>query len=173
MSSFNPIPVLFITFLLVLSSGCSKDSISAEDELYLTAKINGEEFLVSNLSGNVKCEKFITARGTVNLSVNVESVEGETIEFLILNYRGEGTYTLGDSFLNRNWIKYRQSLPFGEWKADNTTFDALGHPNSIDVTADNGSNITGVFSFEGYEESSLTRISVSDGDFNVRIGSSK
>ena len=161
------IKLLKFLFLGLLLSGCSGDDL-AEDDNYFSAEIEGEQLLVNEYSGNMKSEKRISDFGTVDFLVKVESEEGRSIEFLIHNYTGIRTYSIGEGYYNDSWIRYSQIEPAGSWNASKAPANTSAYYNSIDITEDTGEIIRGQFTFQGRDSASGTMKTVTEGDFNLK-----
>ncbi len=106
---------LVLLTLLILALSCSSDDDVLSEDVYFKADVDGESFEVNEFSGLISTEKRMTTIGTVDLAVKVESTQGKSIEFVIMNYNGKNSYSLGDGFYNENWIKYSQASPLGSW----------------------------------------------------------
>lgn len=158
-----------LKFLLLglLVSGCSGDDLAVEKN-YFSADIEGEQLMVDEFSGLMTGEKRISDFGTIDLFVKMESDEGRAIEFLIHNYGGKNSYSIGKGVYNDSWIKYSQIEPVGSWNANKATGNMSLYPNSIEITDDTGEIISGHFTFQGRDSASGTMRTVTNGDFNLR-----
>lgn len=123
---------LLLNFALALSwiillSGCNNDDDTAHiQQEFLKASVDGKEFKVEGSNALFNCKKLVTEFGSINLSVKVETEEGNTIEFLVLNYKGQGPYPIGNltssfegTFLNGNWMNYAETSLEGFWSTNN------------------------------------------------------
>lgn len=160
---------------VLIFPGCSSDDSNAEiQEEFLTAKINGEDYLVGSSNSIIECKKRLTEYGSINLAVKARTEEGKIIEFLILNYRGANmylignrTYSTGYSFLNGNWMEYSETLPLGVWSTRKNEY--ISDRAFVEITTDNGSVVTGTFAFNAQDEVGESIRSVSDGNFSIEI----
>lgn len=160
---------------LILLFGCNNDDdmIPIQQE-FLSASVDGEEFMVNGPNPIVKCQKRITEFGTINLSVKVETEEGKTIEFLIINYLGNRNYPIGNlnspennTLLNGNWMNYTETSPQGFWSTNNK--NVIGGGDFLEITEDDGIYLSGSFSFVATDNVGESLRSVSDGNFKIKI----
>lgn len=164
---------LFLSFALAISasilfSGCNNDDDMTQiDQEFLTAFVDGEEFMVDGSKTLVECQKMVTEFGTINISVKVETEEGKSIEFLVLNYYGPGIYPVGNNLLNGNWMNYTEPIPEGFWSTRNNIMGS--DKDFLDIRQDDGSYLRGAFSFEAFDEIGTSLRRVSDGNFNIKI----
>lgn len=135
---------------------------------------NCGSYLVGSSGSIIECKKRLTEFGSINLAVKAKTAEGKIIEFLILNYRGANMYNIGNrtystgySFLNGNWMKYSETLPIGVWST--TKNEYISDRAFIKITNDNGTYLTGTFSFNAQDEIGESIRSVSDGNFSLEI----
>lgn len=164
---------LFLSFALALSasilfSGCNNDDdVNQIEQEFLAAFVDGEEFVIDGSNTLVECKKMITEFGSINLSVKVETEEGKTIEFLVLNYNGTGVYPIGNSLINENWINYTEPIPDGFWSTRNNIIRS--DLDFLEITQDDGSYLSGGFSFVAFDDIGTSLRTVSDGNFNIKI----
>lgn len=160
---------------MILLSGCNNDDDTAQiQQEFLTASVDGEEFMVEGSNAPIKCQKLVTEFGSINLSVKVETEEGNTIEFLVLNYKGKGPYTIGNltstfegTFLNGNWMNYAETSPEGFWSTNNK--ELISDTDFLEITGDNGNYLSGSFSFVALDDVGESLRSVSNGNFKIKI----
>ncbi len=160
---------------LILLSGCNNDDdmVQIEQE-FLKASVDGEEFMVNGSNLIVQCQKLTTEFGSINLKVKVETEEGKTIEFLVLNYNGKRYYPIGNptpsldnTFLNRNWMNYAETSPQGFWSTNHKNM--IGDGDFLEITEDDGIYLSGSFSFVALDAVGASWRSVSDGNFKIKI----
>lgn len=155
-------PLFLMTCLLV---GCNNDDDSLQlmdEEEFLTAKVDGVDLFVQGMEGIISCEKYVTHTGSMDILFKVGTVSDESIEFRISNYIGNNFYSLGSSSFQNSWIKYRQGD--GEW------LNVKGNSQDIiEIIEDDGNYLTGRFSFQGHNQTDLSRKLISDGNFRVKI----
>lgn len=157
-----------ILLCFLFFTGCSReDSETSDEPEYFSAIVDGDNFFVDGSTGTLKCEKLLTEMGTVNLSVTVKTHQGESIEFLVLNYTGKRSYWFGDSFNNKNRIAFLNGL--STWSSGNVGINNMNSHNILDIANDNGSLLQGTLSFEGYDPEFLSRKAVTNGKFNLRV----
>ncbi|WP_424495312.1 hypothetical protein [Salinimicrobium sp. GXAS 041] len=171
--------IFFITacyFVLLSLNSCSEDEDVVTREEFLSAQINENNFNVSRQNGILRAEKQLSSYGTINLLVSGENYEGKSIEFLVLYYNGEKTYTIGNrpfltpgSFLNTNWCKYSEHDSDELWSTINEFFYTGLLSNYVEITEDDGSYITGNFSFEGHNSAGSSSRLISDGNFRLKV----
>lgn len=168
---------LILLFTLFLITGCSDDdnAILIQEE-YLITKVNGENFNADLQNGQLFAQKQISSHGAISLLAKVKNDEGKTIEFRILNYLGQRSYPIGNrqfleqgSFVNGNLCNYIEDNPSGIWSTENDIFYTGTLPNFIEITSDDGSYITGNFSFEGHEKTGVSSKMVSEGKFSLKL----
>jgi len=149
---------LLLTFLFINLYSCTSDDSSPEEEqttYFIKAKINGEQF-ESNFA--------ITLYNTNE--PNIISIQGATqdntisIHLIIKNYNGSGTYTAGQGISNQNSLVLTN--PDGAFLTD---FES-GENGTITIT-ENGNDLTGTFSFSGFNFQANTSIEVTEGSFHA------
>lgn len=59
--------------------------------------------------------------------------------------------------------------PYGIWSTVNDIFYIGTLPNFVEITSDDGSYITGNFSFEGHEKTGASSKMVSEGKFSLKL----
>ena len=164
---------LFLSFALAISasilfSGCNNDDDMTQiDQEFLTAFVDGEEFVVDGSKTLLECQKMVTEFGSINLSVKVETEEGKTIEFLVFNYYGPGIYPIGNNPLNGSWMKYTEPVPEGFWSTRNNMMGS--DIDFLEITQDDGSYLSGGFSFVAFDDIGTSLRTVSDGSFKIKI----
>ncbi len=147
--------------------------IQIEQE-FLRASVDGEEFMVNGSNPMIKCQKFITEVGSINLLVKVETEEGKTIEFLVQNYNGKRNYPIekynpfiDNIFLNGNRMNYSETSPLGFWSTNHK--NAIDNGDFLEITDDDGIYLSGSFSFVAMDDVGASWRSVSDGNFKIKI----
>ncbi|OEY72916.1 hypothetical protein [Salegentibacter salarius] len=90
-SRFFVAPCLLIICLLV---GCSDDDAvgNAQEEEFLSAQIDGEEFMVDRVVGIVSCKKHLNDYGGIDLLIKAGNTNGEIMEIFVGDYVGPGNY---------------------------------------------------------------------------------
>ena len=124
--------------LVFLIAACSTEDDQISEENFFKADVEGERFEVNDFSGIISGEKRVSSIGTVDLAVKAESLEGKSIEFLILNYNGKNRYSVGEGFFNENWIKYSQDSPVRSWGASRSSGLSSDQINSIEICCNSG-----------------------------------
>ena len=149
---------ILLTFLLINFYNCSSDDSSQEEEqttYFIKAKINGEQF-----ESNFPITLY-------NLTEpNILSIGGQTedntifIQLGIRNYDGHGTYTAGQGISNENSLLITN--PDGAFL---TNFES-GENGTITIN-ENGNDLTGTFSFSGFNFQTNTTIEITEGSFHA------
>jgi len=157
-----------IKLLLILISGCfiltgcsNDDDVDIADQ-YLTAKVDGVDF-VAESKRSIKILRNTNDYGT-NLYVKGMSTEGDFIEFSVYGYDGPGKYYFGDNYFNSSWIKYHQTSNLEDWES---IMDLSNKSSFVEILFIDGNSMEGIFSFNG--KSKITGISkiVSEGAFKA------
>lgn len=162
------VPCVFIIFLLL---GCSDDPVDQIQEEFLSAQIDGADFMVDRSVGLISCEKYLNDYGGIDLQVKVETPSGEILEFYIANYMGAKNYIFSNNIFNKNWMRYGITNPLGDWftfaenKQVQTTFPYLN------IIEDKGNYIKGSFEFQAHNRVDNSMKSINNGNFNFKIAS--
>jgi len=150
--------ILLLTFLFINLYSCTSNDSSPEEEqttYFIKAKINGALF-ESNFP--------ITLNNLTE--PNVISIQGQTqdntisVHLYIKNYDGSGTYTAGQGINNQN------SLLITNLDGAFLTDFESGENGTITI-AENGDDLTGTFSFSGFNFQANTSVEVTEGSFHV------
>ena len=151
---------LFLGCFLLL--GCSGDDDVDISDQYLTAKIDGANF-VAEPKNSIQILRNTNGYGT-NLYIKGMSIEGDFIEFSVYGYDGPGKYYFGDNYFNNSWIKYHQISNLEDWES---IMDLSNRSNFVEILLIDGGSIEGKFSFNG--KSNISGISkiVSEGSFKA------
>jgi len=170
MKKLNQIMLLVMVVSAVVFTSCSSDDdgggSSGNGDEFLTATIDGASFAAAQSPAVI-----IGAQNTNGiLAVQGGDNNGNTINFVVQNYNGVGTYVTGDAITNTNFIQYLElngMMPV-TW-ANGLASAALGtiSAGSIEVTSDDGTTVEGRFSFDGYNGSDMTTKVVTQGEFKA------
>lgn len=164
---------IFLTMFILLA--CSNDDEGLEiQEEFLTAKVDGAEYWVGDTNPIIDCKKHLTDLGSINLAVKAMNNDGRIMEFLILNDRGAGSYHIGNrtyfpgnSFVNGNWMKYSEPISQEIWSTRINEYISDGA--SLQVITDDGTFLSGTFSFNAQGEVGESIRSISEGNFSIEI----
>lgn len=162
-------PFVLIFCLLVGCSDDAKDQIQEEE--FLKAQIDGEDFMVDRSVGIISCQKHLSDYGGIDLVINVETTAGEIMEFHIADYTGPKNYIFGNNVFNKSWMRYGVLNPLGDWYASVENKQVQTTFPFIEILQDNGNYIKGNFEFEAHNSTDNSMKRVSDGNFNLRIAS--
>ncbi|MBZ9730366.1 hypothetical protein LB467_11780 [Salegentibacter sp. JZCK2] len=171
-SFYNPIvaPCVFIICLLV---GCRDDDPvdQLQEEEFLSAQIDGTDFMVDRSVGLISCQKYLNDYGGIDLQVNVETTSGEIMEFYIADYMGARNYMFSNNIFNKSWMRYGIVNPLGDWitVAENKQVQAT-FPY-LEIIEDDGNYIKGNFEFEAHNPVDNSMKLISNGNFNFRVAS--
>ncbi|MBZ9629415.1 hypothetical protein LB465_01390 [Salegentibacter sp. LM13S] len=173
MKSFFKTIVAPCVVLISLLGGCSDDDSvdQLQEEEFLSAQIDGEDFMVDRSKGLISCQKYLNDYGGIDLLVNVETTTGEFMEFYITDYVGARNYIFGNNVFNRSWMRYGMTDPLGDWYAATeskllqTTFPF------IEILEDSGDYVKGNFEFEAHNQSNNSIKLIRNGNFNFRVAS--
>lgn len=160
-----------IFYLLLISCSClacTSDDGSMQTDDYLSASIDGADFLIDWDKGEFTSRKFVNSTGMLNLQISGRSHSGDAIEFEISNYQGAKSYDLGTNVISPGKITYKRLTPIGDWSANLST-NNFAYPARIDILIDDGAMVEGKFEFDGYNRSDHSRKSITNGKFRVRI----
>ena len=160
-------PCVLIICLLV---GCSDDDAAerVQEEEFLSAQIDGEDFMVDG-SGVISCQKYLNDYGGIDLLVNVETEDGEHMEFYIADYTGAKNYAIGNNVFNKSSMKYGIMNPLGDWFASAETKQAQTNIPYLEIIEDTGDYIKGNFEFDAHNTVDNSSKVISNGDFNFRV----
>lgn len=147
--------LVFICLSVVFScSDATDEDLGLSGEGSLTATVDGTTFT------SLKATVGATSTNGVAI-IQGSNASGEFIRINIANYTGVGTYTTGDSLSNTSSISYGTVNPVATWMS---TFN-LGS-GTIEITVDNGTTISGTFSFEGINQGSPNK-TITNGSFSA------
>jgi hypothetical protein len=149
---------VLLTFLLINLYSCTNDDSLPEEEetnLFIKAKINGVQF---------ESNSPITLNALTEPNIITISGQNEDntifIQLYIKNYNGSGTYTAGQGISNENSL-----LITNQDGAFLTNFES--GDNGIIIINENGNNLTGTFSFNGFNFQANTSIVITQGSFHA------
>ncbi len=169
-SRFFVTPYLLIICLLV---GCSDDDAigNVQEEEFLSAQIDGEEFMVDRVVGIVSCKKHLNDYGGIDLLIKTENTNGEIMEIFVGDYVGPGNYIFSNNGLHKGWMRYGLVDPSGDWFSfvENRQAQSI-HP-FIQILRDDGSYVNGNFGFRAHNAIDNSIKLVSNGNFNFKIDS--
>ncbi|SKB77518.1 hypothetical protein SAMN05660776_2937 [Salegentibacter holothuriorum] len=163
-------PFFLIICLLV---GCSDDDAlrEAQEEEFLSAQIDGRDFMMYRIEGVVFCKKHLNDYGGIDLLIKAETTKGEIIEIFVTDYVGPKKYIFGHNKLNKGWMRYGLVNPASDW------FSFVGnrqvqsfHP-FIQIQEDDGNYLKGSFGFSAHNSIDNSIKLVSNGSFNFRLDS--
>lgn len=172
MKNIRSLLVSLITFLFLFSCGQSKNSnekdTNSTGKSPLTAKVDGELFQAFELPSYGL--KVITP---TSFQVNIFGISrnGEKITIKIENYKGAGTYNIGNGKLNENnqavstavYIESDKEKP----ESTETWFSEKGE---ITIFSEINERLTGNFSFTAKAETEQEETkNVSDGVFDIAV----
>jgi len=147
-----------ILLLALVTYSCSEDGTNPiEDNVFLSAKINGLDFntsIVVAISAPIGNNNF-----ALSLVGGIDS-NSETITIIVGNYDGTGTYTTESN----SGIIFTYSNPSsgitGIWASSS---NGVG-TGTITITEDNATSLKGTFSFTGINVDDTTK-SITEGRF--------
>lgn len=157
---------LYLAILLVF--GCSKDEVSEVDDQYMSANIDGVDFMVDHNVGEFTSSRILATHGTVNLQVKGRLKNGDAIWFLIQNYHGAKMYNFSNNFISPGKIGYISLSSGGNWDSS-LSGNQLEAPAQVEIVTDDGAVIEGHFNFDGYNLQDFTKKVVRNGNFRIRI----
>lgn len=163
-------PALVCICLLVFSFfflNCStNDDLSAGSEQFLNADINGILFNAAENSTSLYINRDYNSMGTVSLYVKSFSANGESLQFHIDNFTGEGKYLIGNRFLNQNWMSYKSNQEEDLWSImPNTSLN--DDSNFIEITYNEDEQIVGKISCSRMWSSLEQKFGPMNGNFQL------
>ena len=165
--------VALCLLLICLLVGCSDDDAveKVQEEEFLSAQIDGEDFRVDRLVGIVSCKKRLNDYGGINLLIKAESASGELVEISVSNYLGPRNYIFAPDGISKGWMRYGMGIPTGNWLsfAESKQVQTL-HP-FLQILEDDGNYVKGNFGFRAHNPIDNSVKLVSNGNFNFRIDS--
>jgi hypothetical protein len=152
--------LLTLAFSAMLSfSSCEKDTIDdpgLPGSGTLTAKVDGTDF-----DANVAVQ---ASSSSGVLSIMGSNMVGKAINLTIFNYSGPDTYDMG-GLGNTSSALWQETLTS---EGGFSTFGTAAGISSVTIDTDDGSKVTGSFSFSGRNSNGDVR-SVTDGSFEAPI----
>jgi len=134
---------------------------------FTSAQVGGVDYFASpSISDNTVWAVIIPSQS--NMLFNANNGNGERIRFEIKNYQGEGVYSFGNTS-NENTIRFMRNLgpsdlPNGDWICIGPQASCM-----VTITKDDGMEVEGTFSFEGFSIFSDTSLLVTEGKFRANI----
>lgn len=161
--------ILLITLSISFIS-CDKDdddnSSGSVGENTMTAKIDGTSFSNSNSVGQATIASLATGD---NLVIQASNSDGESINLIVWNYSGTGTYEINSSGTNPNTGIYTEtdiSNPTNTqiWQAPYQN-SSVG---SIKITEETSTAVKGEFNFIAKNASDNSEKNITEGLFNLQ-----
>jgi hypothetical protein len=172
MKSFFKTIVAPFVMIICLLGGCSDDAVDQmQEEEFLSAQIDGAEFIVDRSDGLISCQKYLNDYGGIDLLVNAETSSGEHMEFYIADYMGAKKYAFDNNIFNKSSMKYGLTNPLGDWFASAENKQVQTSFSYLEIFEDSGNYIKGSFEFEAYNTADNSMRIISDGNFNFRVAS--
>lgn len=174
MRNLKQIMLFVMVGSLLTFTSCSKDddnsgSGGAVGSGTMTADIDGAGFknfkdlgqaTVADLGGQGK-----------TLTIQSSNSDGQSINIVIWNYTGEGTYKIDSSGLNSNTGIYTETDVSNPTDPNSTNIWSAPYENSAEesviITKETDSNIEGEFSFKGKNARDSSVKDVANGKFNL------
>jgi len=159
-----------IAFLVVFSlSNCSSDDDEATGSVgegTMTAKIDGASFSNSNSAGQATIANLPTGD---NLVIQASNSDGKSINIVVWNYTGTGTYEINSSGLNLNTGIYTET---DIANPANTQIWQAPYQNSsigtIKITEETTTAVKGEFSFKAKNATDSSVKDITEGFFNLQ-----
>lgn len=163
-------PYFLIICLLV---GCSDDDAAegVTEIEFLSAQVDGEDFVVDRSVGFVSCKKQLNDYGGIDLLVKTETKNGEIMEIFVTNYTVPKSYIFSYDGYSKGWMRYGLVNPLGDWFAVVENRKAQTAFPFIEILEDNGEYVKGNFSFRAHNTIDNSIKMVSNGNFNFRLDS--
>ncbi|MEW4924380.1 DUF6252 family protein [Algibacter sp. 2305UL17-15] len=154
--------------LLTITS-CSKDDDSSGGGEVgsgtMTANVDGASYKNFNNLGQAT---LATTNGKKNLVIQSSNSNGQSINIVIWNYTGPGTYKIESTGLNANTAIYTET---DVSNPTNTQIWSAPYKDSavesIKITDETDSNVEGEFSFKGKNSGDDSVKNITDGKFNL------
>ena len=160
---------ILITHLFSCNQDDSDGTSNGASEEFLTAKIDGASWSASTDYDTTEAIISISGNITV-LAFQGSDNNGNAINLSLPNYTGPGTYKTGDSLVNTSQIMYVTINPsVASWMSNLASAALNLTPGTITITTDNGEQIEGAFSFDGYDGTSKTIKKITEGKFKINI----
>lgn len=159
--------VFSFVFLIGLLSCSSDDGAPIQSGQFVKANINGQDFESDkNSTKSIQFLQDLRPSGSVNLYVKAISANGDSMEFLIENFTGEGKYFFGDNFYNNSWIKYQETASSDLWML--SPQGALNlNTNFIEITSNQADFIEGKISCKELANNLSDIFGAMDGEFKL------
>ncbi len=163
--------LLTIAFFVVFSfSSCGNDDDDATGSVgegTMTAKIDGASFSNSNSAGQATIASLPTGD---NLIIQGSNSDGKSIQLIVGNYTGTGTYEINSSGLNVNTGIYTETdiaNPTNTqiWQAPYPSSSSIG---TIKITEETAAAVKGEFSFKAENARDTTVKDITEGLFNLQ-----
>ncbi|MCP9199711.1 hypothetical protein MKO06_07335 [Gramella sp. GC03-9] len=163
-------PYFIILFIFIALVSCSSDDDNEDfnDEIFLSATINGINYHMNCESAIINARRFVDPTGLLRLEVQAVAQNGESVRFQIPDYNGPNGYVIGENPMLPSLIVYEKLSPFGQWECNNPGPNEL-EQNFIEILADDGKMIDGNFQFTGLNKNDSSLQSVTDGRFRLKI----
>lgn len=165
----------FKTFILLIALSatffsCNKDdddsSSGSVGQGTMTAKIDGSSFSNSNSAGQATLASLPTGD---NLVIQASNSDGESINLIVWNYTGTGTYEINSSGTNPNTAIYTET---DIANPTNTQIWQAPYQNSsigtIKITEETSTAVKGEFSFKAKNAGDNSEKDITEGTFNLQ-----
>lgn len=161
--------LLTIAFFVVFSfSSCSSDDDDATGSVgsgTMTAKIDGASFSNSNDVGQATISSLPTGD---NLIIQASNSDGESINLIVWNYTGTGTYEINSSGTNPNTGIYTET---DISNPTNTQIWQAPYQNSsigtVKITEETSTAVKGEFNFKAKNAGDNSVKDITEGLFNL------
>ena len=168
MKSLKTFILLFALSVSFIS--CDKDdddsSSGSVGEGTMTAKIDGSNFSNSNSAGQATIASLPTGD---NLVIQASNSDGKSINIVILNYTGTGTYEINSSGTNPNTGIYTETDISNPSNTQIWQSPYQNSPNgSVKITEETTSAVKGEFSFKAKNASDNSEKDITEGVFNLQ-----
>jgi hypothetical protein len=174
MRNLRQFMLLVMVGSLVTLTSCSGDDDSSGSgggaaSGTMTAKIDGANYSNTNNIGQATLAQL--PQGD-NLIVQSSNSDGQSINLVIWNYNGPGTYDIDSSGTNPNTAIYTET-DVDINNPQNSTTEAWQAPyqnselGTITITEETDTNVKGEFSFKAKLSTGNSVINVTEGQFNL------
>ena len=174
MRNLRQFMLLVMVGSLVTLTSCSGDDDSsgsgaAATAGTMTAKIDGANYSNTNNIGQVTLAQL--PQGD-NLVIQSSNSDGQSINLVIWNYTGPGTYDIDSSGTNPNTAIYTET-DVDINNPQNSTTEAWQAPyqnselGTITITEETDANVKGEFTFKAKSSTGGSVINVTEGQFNL------
>ncbi|MUP47033.1 hypothetical protein E0K83_14905 [Gramella sp. BOM4] len=159
---------IILLFLSALLSCSSDDKEDLYDEVYLSANINGNDYLLNGKTATITARRFIGQTGLLKFEVMAVALNGEWVSFQIPDYKGPDGYIIGENPMLPTLIAYGDQSSVGQWSCNNPGPNEL-EQNFIEIINDDGIFIAGNFQFTGQNIDDESLQKISNGKFRLLV----